>query len=154
MTDYQGQATPTLNPKPHDGVDALSADVNFKFLKEKLQKKKAAIKNVLLDQHFIRGIGNAYVDEILWEAGISPFSSAGKIPDTHLKALDKAIKKVLKNAEKNIRKANPDIISGEIRDFLNIHNAKKSHSPTGGKIKVKASGARKTYYTDEQELFE
>jgi formamidopyrimidine-DNA glycosylase len=153
MTDFQGQATPTLNPEEHDGVDALSDEVNFKFLKEKFQASKASIKNLLLDQHFIRGIGNAYADEIFWHAGISPFSIANKIPDAQIKKLAKVIRKVLADAEKKILKAKPDIISGEVRDFLLIHNAKQKESPTGGKIKIDKKGGRKTYYTDEQKLF-
>jgi formamidopyrimidine-DNA glycosylase len=152
MTDFQGQATPTLNPEQRDAPDALSDEVNYKFLKEQLQTK-AGIKNVLLDQHVIRGIGNAYADEILWAAGISPFSIANKIPDNKIKALAKSIKTVLKNAEKQIRKADPGIISGEIRSFLDIHNSKKKESPTGGAIKHATVGSRKTYYTEEQELF-
>lgn len=153
MTDFQGQATPTLNPGEHDGVDAMSEDVDFTFLKKKFNGSKASIKNLLLDQHFIRGIGNAYADEILWTAGISPFSVAGKIPDAATRKLAKTIKKVLKDAEKKILKAKPDIISGEIRDFLVIHNSKLKQSPTGGKIKIVTKGGRKTYYTDEQEEF-
>jgi formamidopyrimidine-DNA glycosylase len=153
MTDFQGQATPTLNPEEHDGVDALSENVDFKFLKEKFQTSKASIKNLLLDQHFVRGIGNAYADEIFWHAGISPFSIANKIPDAQIKKLVKVIKKVLLDAEKKILKAKPDIISGEVRDFLVIHNAKQKESPTGSKIKIDKKGGRKTYYTDEQKLF-
>jgi formamidopyrimidine-DNA glycosylase len=153
MADFQGQATPTLNPSVRDTLDALSEDVNFTFLKKKLEKSKAAVKNLLLDQHVIRGIGNAYADEILWDAGISPFSISNKIPDEQIRALAKSIKNVLKNAEKSIVKTHPDIISGEIRDFLVIHNAKRTHSPTGDKIEIKKAGARKTYYTKEQVLF-
>jgi formamidopyrimidine-DNA glycosylase len=153
MTDFQGQATPTLNPDEHDGVDALSDQVDFKFLKDKFETSKASVKNLLLDQHFIRGIGNAYADEIFWAAGISPFSVANKIPDAQIKKLAKVIKKVLVDAEKKILKAKPDIISGEVRDFLVIHNSKRKESPTGGKIKIETKGGRKTYFTEEQKLF-
>lgn len=152
MSDYQGQATPTLNPEEKDGVDALSKDVDFDFLKTKLGKSKAAVKNVLLDQKFIRGIGNAYADEIFWEAGISPFSISNKIPDEYIKALVKAIKNVLASAEKNILKSNPEIIAGEVRDFLNVHNSKREKTPRGEKILHDDSG-RKTYYTKEQKEF-
>jgi formamidopyrimidine-DNA glycosylase len=148
MTDFQGQATPTLNPEEREAPDALNVDL--KYLKERLSKSKAVIKNVLLDQHIIRGIGNAYADEILWESRISPFSVSGKIPEDAVKKLLKAIKNVLRKAEKSILRKNPDIITGEVRDFMLIHNSKKEHSPTGAIVKVKASGARKTYYTDEQ----
>ena len=114
---------------------------------------RAIVKNVLLDQKVIRGIGNAYADEILWDAGISPFSISNKIPTASIKALVKSIKHVLEHAEKQIKKTNPDIISGEVRDFLLIHNAKKDKSPSGAAILQKTAGGRKTYYTDEQELF-
>jgi formamidopyrimidine-DNA glycosylase len=153
LTDYQGQATPTLNPEERDTPDALSDDVDYVFLKEQLQTR-GKVKNVLLDQKVLRGIGNAYADEILWEAGISPFSVGNKIPDNKIKALVKAIKKVLKDAEKSILKKHPDIITGEVRDFLKIHNHKKKESPGGSSILVDAKGGRKTYYTNEQELFE
>jgi formamidopyrimidine-DNA glycosylase len=154
MTDGFGQATPTLNPEENEAIDALSEEMNATFLKEQLSGTKAAVKNLLLDQHIIRGIGNAYADEILWEAGISPFSASNKIPATKVKVLAKAIKDVLHKAEKQILKSHPDIISGEVRDFMAIHNPKKTHSPGGGTIRHKAVGGRKTYYTDEQELFD
>jgi formamidopyrimidine-DNA glycosylase len=153
MTDFQGQATPTFNPDTREAPDAFSEKVNFAFLKEQLMKSKAVIKNLLLDQHIIRGIGNAYADEILWDAGISPFSISNKIPEAKIKALLKSIKSVLRKAEESILKTHPDIISGEIRDFMVIHNAKKEHSPTGAPIQVKKSSARKTYYTKEQTFF-
>jgi formamidopyrimidine-DNA glycosylase len=152
LTDFQGQATPTLNPHKKEAQDALSEAVDVNFLKEKLGNTRTAIKNLLLDQHVIRGIGNAYADEILWDARISPQSASNKIPDAKIKDLAKSIKHVLKDAEKHILKTHPDIISGEVRDFLSIHNSKKKQSPTGAAIHI-LNGSRKTYYTDEQELF-
>ncbi|MGI8951190.1 MAG: DNA-formamidopyrimidine glycosylase family protein [Chitinophagaceae bacterium] len=153
LTDFQAMATPTLNPEKKDAPDALSKQINYDFLKEQLQKAKGNIKTFLLDQHKIRGIGNAYTDEILWNAKISPFSVCNKITDEKIKALAKSIKKVLEDAEKQIKKTHPEIISGEVRDFLDIHNAKKKKSPTGATIHQKPINSRKTYYTDEQELF-
>jgi formamidopyrimidine-DNA glycosylase len=154
LTDYQGIANPTLNPEEKNAPDALSKEVDFDFLQEQLLKKRTSIKNFLLDQKMIRGIGNAYADEILWDAGISPFSVCNKISNEKIKALAKSIHTVLHDAEKQIIKSNPEIISGEERDFLKIHNAKKKQSPTGGKIHNKMVSSRITYYTDEQELFE
>jgi formamidopyrimidine-DNA glycosylase len=58
------------------------------------------------------------------------------------------------DAEKQIVKSNPDIIGGEVRDFLKIHNSKKKESPNGAVINFAMASSRKTYYTDEQELFE
>jgi formamidopyrimidine-DNA glycosylase len=153
LTDFQGAANAHLNPEEKTAPDALSDEMNTAFLKEKLAATRTAIKTVLLDQHIVRGIGNAYADEILWEAGISPFSAANKIPADKIKALASAIKKVLADAEKQIKKEKPEIISGEVRDFLKIHNAKKKESPSGGLIEQKPIGGRKTYFTNEQELY-
>ncbi|MDB5019439.1 MAG: DNA-formamidopyrimidine glycosylase [Pedobacter sp.] len=153
LSDFQKQATPTLNPEPDNTPDALSAQIDFAFLKSLLATKKAVVKNILLDQHLIRGIGNAYADEILWDAKISPFSVSNQIPEDAVKQLVKSIKHVLTTAEKQILKEEPDIISGEIRDFLKIHKAKQIASPSGGKILVQKTGSRKTYYTEEQILY-
>jgi formamidopyrimidine-DNA glycosylase len=153
LTDFQGMANVHLNPEESKAPDALADEMNTAFLKETLSAKKTVIKTILLDQHIIRGIGNAYADEILWEAGISPFSVANKIPADKIKDLAAAIKKVLKDGEHQIKKEKPDIISGEVRDFLKIHNSHKTQSPTGAKIQQKTIGGRKTYFTDEQELY-
>jgi formamidopyrimidine-DNA glycosylase len=151
ITDWQGLANVKLNPTDKEGVDALEVDV--KYLEEVLQTR-TAIKTLLMDQKKIRGIGNAYADEILYEAGISPFSKSNKIPPDKIKELAKAIKSVLHDAEKQILKKEPDLISGEVRDFLVIHNSKKKESPAGSPILTKMAGGRKTYFTNEQQLFE
>jgi len=153
MADYQGIAAPSLNPEEKTTPDALSSDLDFTYLKERLSKTRTTIKNLLLDQKVIRGIGNAYADEILWDTRIAPLSVCNKIPGIKIKTLANSIKTVLHNAEKQILKSHPDIITGEVRDFLHIHNAKKKQSPTGADILQKITGGRKTYYTDEQELF-
>ncbi len=151
VTDWQGLANVKLNPIDKEGVDAL--EVDLKYLEEMLQTR-TVIKTLLMDQKKIRGIGNAYADEILYEAGISPFSKSNKIPRAKVKELAKAIRSVLHHAEKQILKKDPDLISGEVRDFLVIHNAKKKESPSGSAILTKMAGGRKTYYTNEQELYE
>lgn len=152
MTDWQGQATPALNPPAREAPDALSKTVNYAFLKETLGRSKARIKQLMTDQNIIRGIGSAYADEILWHARISPFSVSNKIPGPAVKTLAKSIRSVLTKATKTILKNYPGIISGEVRDFMAVHHAKRTHSPTGARIKVDNTG-RSTYYTDEQTLY-
>ncbi len=154
LTDFQKAATPTLNPVESEVPDALAKDMNLDYLRKLLSRKRTQIKQVLLDQKSIRGIGNAYADEILWEAKISPFSIAKAIPPKAVKELATAIDKVLKHAISQIRKSNPDLISGEVRDFLLIHHVKNKKSPEGAEIKIDKKGNRKTYYTEEQKLYE
>jgi formamidopyrimidine-DNA glycosylase len=153
LTDFQKAAKPTLNPEPNETPDAMSDKADADYFKGIFAKKRTNVKTILLDQHIIKGIGNAYADEILWHARISPFSIANKIPEKKITELVKTIREVLTDAEKAILKKQPDIINGEVRDFMLIHNSKKKESPTGAQIKIK-DGTRKTYYTDEQELFE
>lgn len=152
LTDWQKAATPTLNPEPKEAPDALSKLITPKFLKEAFDRK-TSVKNILLDQKTFRGIGNAYADEILWDARIHPFSIGNKIPDEAIKTLAKSIKQVLTKAEKQILKADPNRIAGELRDFMSVHNAKRKDSPTGAPIKHAVTGGRKTYYTEEQKEY-
>lgn len=153
VTDFQGMANIALNPEEKTSPDALSGEMDFKYLKEQLMKTRTVIKKLLMKPEVIRGIGNAYADEILWHARISPLSVCNKIQKENIKVLAKSTKTVLQNAIKQIHKTKPGIISGEVRDFLDIHNSTKKKSPTGADIKQIMIGGRKTYYTDEQELF-
>ncbi|TDO19539.1 DNA-formamidopyrimidine glycosylase family protein [Pedobacter duraquae] len=151
LTDFQKQATPTLNPEIAEAPDALG--LTGTYFAELLAKKKVQIKVLLMDQKHIRGIGNTYADEILWAARISPFSIAKAIPEMQVKKLLKIIKELLKQEAKDIAKELPHELHGEIKDFLKIHSPKLEKSPTGAEIQVEKKGARKTYYTDEQELY-
>jgi formamidopyrimidine-DNA glycosylase len=153
LTDRMKNAAVTLAPVDKAGIDALDKALNFKKLKEILARK-AAIKNVLLNQDLIRGIGNSYSDEILWQTKISPFSKSNAIPDEKIKELALTIKKVLKEAIKIIAKNYPDKINGEVKDFLLIHTKQKSQSPTGSPILTAERGMLKTYYTKEQVVYE
>ncbi len=151
LTDRMKNAAVKLDPVDKGGIDAL--DLNYKTLTE-IMSRKAAIKNILLDQDIIRGIGNSYSDEILWRTRISPFSKAAAIPDERLKELATTIKKVLKEATEKIFKNHPGKINGEVKEYLQIHTKKKTESPTGSPILVADRGMLKTYYTDEQVVYE
>lgn len=152
LTDFQKQATPTLNPETVAVPDALSKEFDIMYLKKVLAKKSTTIKQVLMDQKIVRGIGNTYADEILWHARISPFSVSKAIPEKNVKILHRAIDEVLRKEIMNLTKAIPDRFNAEIYDFLVIHHPKLEKSPTGHEIKID-KGSRKTYFTDEQILY-
>src|SRR3569833_3301 len=151
LTDFQAAATPTLDPKENNTLDAL--EITPDYLQEKLGKTRTPVTPVLMDQKIVRGIGNAYAEELLWDARLSPFSTSNKIPAEKIKALARSIKKVLEDAEKQILKEHPGIITGEYRDFMEVHNARKKKTSTGSDILQKPIGSRKTYYTEEQEEY-
>lgn len=85
----------TLGPEP------LESAFTFKIFKGRLALwPRGKIKQVLLDQSIIAGIGNIYSDEILFAAGIHPLSLASKIPKPQLKKMFDATKNVLKRGIK------------------------------------------------------
>jgi formamidopyrimidine-DNA glycosylase len=61
-----------------------------------LEKRKAPLKAVLLDQELIAGLGNMYADEALFEAGINPMRGANSLTKPEIKRLHKAIREVLR----------------------------------------------------------
>jgi len=119
LTDMQKQATSTLNPPANNVPDAF--ELNYPSLKKILGGRRTLIETLLMDLKKIRGIGNSYSDEILYHAGISPFSVSGKIPGPEVKKLHKSMPSVLETAIKKIRKENGDELRGELRDFMEIH---------------------------------
>jgi formamidopyrimidine-DNA glycosylase len=80
------------------GIEPLSAGFTTAYLAKALDGKKTPIKSALLDQRTIAGLGNIYVCEALFRAGISPKRLAGSIKTERLPPLVAAIKKVLKDA--------------------------------------------------------
>ena len=80
------------------GPEPLSNAFNETYLIERLKGKKSAIKSVLLDQKIVAGLGNIYVCEALYRAGISPKRLAGKTAETRLAALVPIIRQVLDEA--------------------------------------------------------
>src|SRR5215471_16956869 len=80
------------------GIEPLSEGFNAAYLARALQGKKTPIKSALLDQRVIAGLGNIYVCEALFRAGISPKRLAGGVSRERIGPLVTAIKKVLKDA--------------------------------------------------------
>ena len=153
LTDPRNMAKIMLNPPISTVPDALSPDFTIDYFGGILKNSRATIKSVITDQHLVRGIGNAYADEILWKARIAPSSTAQKIPSKNVQLLCRAIPAVLKSAADQIYKKHPDLIGGEVRDLMKIHQPGKETSPTGSPIQVQTKSGSKTYFTDEQVLY-
>ena len=97
-----------------NGLEPLEREFNLKYLREKFQFRNKNIKNILLDQSIISGIGNIYASEILFYSGINPFRSAKDLKTSELKKIIKFSKFVLNKA---IRYG-----GSTIRDFKNAQN--------------------------------
>ena len=151
VIDLQKQATPTLQPPPVAVPDALA--LGKEYFSSLLSKKRTVIKTLLMDQKLMRGIGNSYADEILYDAGVSPFSTANAIPAPYIDRLFNSINEVLKNAIEQIGAANGDELKGELKDVMHIHSRILKKTSKGEEIKTEKIGGRITYYTDAQQLF-
>ncbi len=77
------------------GPEAISSNFNSKYIKYKLSNKKKNIKNFLLDQSFVSGIGNIYANEILFYSKINPLKIVKKLSNKEIGKLAKYSKLVL-----------------------------------------------------------
>ena len=80
------------------GPDPFEKTFNFNYVKQYLFNKKKNIKNTLIDQKFISGIGNIYASEILNYSKINPLKSSGRISDKEINNIIYYTKKVLKRS--------------------------------------------------------
>lgn len=82
------------------GIEPISKDFNFEYLKSVLSGRKTTIKGLLLQQKQIAGLGNIYVDEACFMAAIRPDRIASSLSDQEIKLLAKACRRVLQQAIK------------------------------------------------------
>ena len=86
------QVLPALGPEPLE--DGFSAD----WLHQGLQARKRQLKPLLLDQSFLAGLGNIYVDEALFDSGLHPLDSSQRVSRPRAGALHGSIQRVLRAA--------------------------------------------------------
>ena len=82
------------------GPEPLEKSYNFQYLKNYIIRRKRTIKEILMDQKCVSGLGNIYVNEILFSSGIDPSRKVEKINDFELNQIIKNTKKILKNSIK------------------------------------------------------
>ena len=80
------------------GVEPFSDQFTLNYLQTQLIKRTCSFKTFLMNQKIIAGLGNIYVNEILFESGISPFRPACSIQEEELAPLHQTIKHVLEKA--------------------------------------------------------
>ena len=77
------------------GPEPLEPNFGAWHLGERLARRRAPIKAVLLDQKALAGVGNIYADEALWRAKLHPLTPADTLTTTELKALHRAVRRAL-----------------------------------------------------------
>lgn len=78
------------------GPEPLEETFKLENFQKALEKSQRKLKPLLLDQSFIAGLGNIYVDEALWEANLHPETTSSALNSVQSSKLFKAIKKVLR----------------------------------------------------------
>ena len=116
------------------GIDALDKNLNSKYLISKIKKSVVPIKQILLNQKIISGIGNIYASEILFDAKISPLAKGYQISEPDSKKLIKSVRKILLKAIKFGGTTLKDYISTD-GTLGNFQKNFKVYNRAGKKIK-------------------
>ncbi len=104
------------DPSQDDRMGPEPLTMTSKELAVKLECTKRAIKNALMDQRVVAGLGNIYVDESLFAAGIHPLKRADRLAADDVVRLNKAIKLTLKRAIRHR--------GSSLRDYVDADGAK------------------------------
>lgn len=116
------------------GIDALDNKLNSQYLISKINKSIVPIKQILLDQRIISGIGNIYANEILFDAKISPLVKGYQLNLREISNLIKSIRKILLKAIKSGGSSLKDYVSTD-GTLGNFQKNFKVYNKEGDKFK-------------------
>ncbi len=148
-----------LTPDPetvlgHLGPEPLANDFTSQQFRHLLAGRRGRIKSLLLDQSFVAGLGNIYVNEALWEARIHPLRPGGSLSVAEVERLHTAIQAVIRAAideggttlaNGNFRQA--DGTAGRYAPHLQIYDRQEEPCPCcGAPVKRITVGQRGTYF--------
>lgn len=97
------------------GVEPLSPAFSVRYLTEKARRTQRTIKDVLMDQRVVAGVGNIYASELLLRAGVQPVRVAATLDLDAIKRIVKATKATLKEAIRHRGSSISDYLDGEGR---------------------------------------
>jgi formamidopyrimidine-DNA glycosylase len=80
------------------GPEPMSREFNANYLADKARGRMAAIKNLIMDQRIVAGIGNIYASEILFRAGVRPTRKAGRVIRSEIEKIAAAVPVILRAA--------------------------------------------------------
>ncbi len=114
------------------GPEPLDPDLTQDVFLARLEGYRGQVKGVLTRGALVAGIGNAYADEILFEAGIYPFRRVGTLSGAERESLYAAMTHVLAQAVEILSQRVGDGIPTELRDHLKVHNRRGEPCPRCG----------------------
>ncbi len=147
----------TENPDSYEslhklGLEPFSKEMTRSYLKEKLSTKNIPIKEALLDQTIISGLGNIYANEVLFSSKINPLKPAKNLTEEECQSIiDNSVSilnKAITYGGTTIKSYTSSLgVTGSYQDFLNVH--KRENEPCKiceNPIKNIKVGGRSTYY--------
>jgi formamidopyrimidine-DNA glycosylase len=136
----------------HDGMGPEPLTLRPAQLAARLAKTKRAIKSALLDQALVAGLGNIYVDESLFLAGIHPLAKAHELAASQVASLNRAIKATLRRAIRHRGSSLRDYVDaeGSAGDFQKLHRVYDRAGKPCGKCRTPIErfvlGGRSTHF--------
>lgn len=142
----------TNSPITKLGYEPFNELLDVAYLKQKLSKKTIAIKSALLDQTIITGLGNIYVDEVLFRCKLNPNKRSNTLTKKdHINIIEnskKVLDKAISLGGTTIRSYTSSLgVTGRFQNDLNVHTKEGEPCPNCETriIKTKVNG-RGTYY--------
>jgi formamidopyrimidine-DNA glycosylase len=133
--------------EPEQGPDADDPTLTLEAWRERIRRHPGELKNLLRNQSFVAGIGNAYSDEILHAARLLPFRKRSSLAPEEVDGLYEATRTTLADAIDVLRQRVPPTFERQVRDFLAVHDKGGQACPRcGTKItEVRAGGFITSY---------
>jgi formamidopyrimidine-DNA glycosylase len=103
------------------GPDADDPALTLEVFRQRIRRHPGELKPLLRNSRFVAGIGNAYSDEILWEAKLAPFRRRSTLKPEEIDRLYTAMRSVLTDATARLRTLVPPHIETQHREFLKVH---------------------------------
>jgi len=128
--------------EPDQAMDADDPTLTLEVWRDRIRRHPGELKNLLRNQAFVAGIGNAYSDEILHAARLLPFRKKSSLASEEIDALYAATRTTLSDAVAILEERVPPTFETQVRDFLAVHNKGGQPCPRCGTriTEVKAGG--------------
>ncbi|HSO30779.1 MAG TPA: DNA-formamidopyrimidine glycosylase family protein [Candidatus Sulfomarinibacteraceae bacterium] len=103
------------------GPDADDPALTIEAWRDRIRRHPGELKPLLRNQAFVAGIGNAYSDEILHAARLSPFRTRASLASEEVDELYRAMRDTLERSIETLRRRVPPTFETQVRDFLAVH---------------------------------
>jgi formamidopyrimidine-DNA glycosylase len=133
----EGEDTSSVHGFDELGPDAGALPWNEREFAERARATRRELRNLLMDQGFIAGIGNAYADEILWEARLHPKRRVSTLSDEEMSRFHQALLDVIARGVREVEAGLPPELGTKIRDHMRVRGKKGKPCPRCGTPIVK-----------------